>query len=288
MPLHRDSPLAHAVPAIGTLILLGGLQFAAGSALADEAVNIVTFACVGDKTIHAVFYSDEVHLDLSDGRSMNLPQTMSGSGIRYANKDESFVFWSKGNTAFVTEGADEKETFSDCILLSDLPGTGDWTSFASPAFGFSVRYPRGYTVDPAYRYQALGPGKEISGVSFTIPEAMTKGTNLGSDTRVSVETLPKAESCTAGPFLSSVMGKVRKVKEGGVEYSVAELDDAGAGNLFEEHVYALVGTSPCLAVRYFIHSANIGNFDPGTVRAFDKPALLRPFDKIRKSLVIGR
>ena len=30
---------------------------------------------------------------------------MSGSGARYANKDESFVFWNKGNTAFITEGA---------------------------------------------------------------------------------------------------------------------------------------------------------------------------------------
>ena len=85
-----------------------------------------------------------------------------------------------------------------------------------------------------------------------------------------------------------VTGKVRKVREGDVDYSVAGLDDAGAGNFFEEHVYALIGTSPCLAVRYFIHSANIANFDPGTVRAFDKPALLRQFDKIRKSLVIGR
>ena len=288
MSPYRDSRSARALAVIGALVLAGGLQLPAGIARADEAVNIVTFACAGDQTIHAVFYSDAVHLDLSDGRNIDLPQTMSGSGIRYANKDESFVFWSKGNTAFVTEGADGKETFSDCILLSDLPGTGDWASFASPSFGFSVRYPRGYTVDPAYRYQELGPGKEIPGVSFTIPEAMTKGTNLASDTRVSVETMPKAASCTAGPYLSSVMGKVRKIKEGGVEYSVAELDDAGAGYLYEEHVYALIGTSPCLAVRYFIHSANIANFDPGTVRAFDEPALLRQFDKIRKSLVIGR
>jgi membrane-bound inhibitor of C-type lysozyme len=41
---------------------------------------------------------------------------MSGSGIRYANADETFVFWSKGDTAFVTEGADEKQTFADCVV----------------------------------------------------------------------------------------------------------------------------------------------------------------------------
>jgi membrane-bound inhibitor of C-type lysozyme len=46
---------------------------------------------------------------------LSLPQAMSGSGARYANKDESFVFWNKGNTAFITEGAAGEETYSDCV-----------------------------------------------------------------------------------------------------------------------------------------------------------------------------
>jgi uncharacterized protein len=167
-----------------------------------------------------------------------------------------------------------------------FPSPDDWVSFASPAFGFSIRYLRDYTVDPAYRYEGLGPGKEISGVSFTIPEAMTKGTNLSDDSYISVETLPDAASCTAGLF--SDAEEVRDEKEGKTEYSVAELGEGAAGNVYEEHVYALVGSSPCLAVRYLIHSGNMAMYDPGAVRAFDEPALLRQFDKIRKSLVIGR
>jgi membrane-bound inhibitor of C-type lysozyme len=46
---------------------------------------------------------------------MKLPQVISGSGARYANEDESFVFWNKGDTAFVTEGTDDKMTFKDCV-----------------------------------------------------------------------------------------------------------------------------------------------------------------------------
>jgi len=56
-----------------------------------------------------------VDLKLSDGRALKLPQVISGSGARYANEDESFVFWNKGDTAFVTEGADGKMTFKDCV-----------------------------------------------------------------------------------------------------------------------------------------------------------------------------
>ena len=57
---------------------------------------------------------NSVDLKLSDGRSLKVPQAMSASGARYANKDETFVFWNKGDTAFVTEGKDGKEAYSGC------------------------------------------------------------------------------------------------------------------------------------------------------------------------------
>jgi membrane-bound inhibitor of C-type lysozyme len=42
---------------------------------------------------------------------------ISGSGARYANADESIVFWNKGDTAFITEGADDAMTFEDCVAI---------------------------------------------------------------------------------------------------------------------------------------------------------------------------
>ncbi len=81
-------------------------------ALAETPVATALFKCAAGKTIDATFYASAVDLTLSDGRSLNLPQAMSGSGARYANADESFVFWNKGNTAFITEG---KETYSGCV-----------------------------------------------------------------------------------------------------------------------------------------------------------------------------
>lgn len=35
--------------------------------------------------------------------TMTLPQTVSASGARYANADESIVFWNKGNDLFITQ-----------------------------------------------------------------------------------------------------------------------------------------------------------------------------------------
>lgn len=103
-----------AAPAVAGLVAMGTV-----SAVADEATPIATvkYACDESKTIAATYYSDKVDLVLSDGRTESLPQTMSGSGIRYANADGSFVFWSKGDTAFITEGTDANAppTFANCI-----------------------------------------------------------------------------------------------------------------------------------------------------------------------------
>lgn len=84
------------------------------------APKTVTFACAEGKTIIATFYVTDdkfVDLKLSDGRNMSVPHAISASGARYAKDDESFVFWNKGDTAFVTEGAtSSEETYSNCAL----------------------------------------------------------------------------------------------------------------------------------------------------------------------------
>ena len=92
------------------VMLIAGL-----AAAAETPVARATFNCKDGKSIDATFYADKVELKLSDGRSLSLPQAMSASGARYANMDESFVFWNKGDTAFVTEGAGGKETYSGCV-----------------------------------------------------------------------------------------------------------------------------------------------------------------------------
>ncbi|HMN86425.1 MAG TPA: MliC family protein [Bauldia sp.] len=92
--------------------LAAALLAAAAPALADETIATVKYGCADGRTIEAVYHKESVDLVLSDGRKLSLPQTMSGSGIRYANADESIVFWSKGPTAFVEEG--NATTYADC------------------------------------------------------------------------------------------------------------------------------------------------------------------------------
>lgn len=86
-----------------------------------EIINSTTFNCAENKSIRALVFKDKVELTLSDKRDLLLLQAVSASGARYVNSDESFVFWNKGNTAYIVEG--ETTTFKDCIEVSAGTGT---------------------------------------------------------------------------------------------------------------------------------------------------------------------
>ncbi|MCK9446031.1 MliC family protein [bacterium] len=83
----------------------------------SEKAITATFYCDYDKTISAKFTERKVSLVLIDGRELILPQTISGSGARYANSDESIVFWNKGDTAFIQEG--ELFTYENCTTKDE-------------------------------------------------------------------------------------------------------------------------------------------------------------------------
>lgn len=86
-----------------------------GNVTRQTTAVAVRFTCTGGKWIDATFVNgpkSSVNLVLPDGRKLSLPQAMSGSGARYANADESFVFWNKGNTAFIEEKG--KTTYDGC------------------------------------------------------------------------------------------------------------------------------------------------------------------------------
>jgi membrane-bound inhibitor of C-type lysozyme len=103
----------------------------AGAALAQapSPVATVQYSCAQGKSLTAEYFDGptrtapdgrpipggRVVVTLADGKKLTLPQTLSGSGIRYANQGETFVFWSKGDTAFVEEAPNHTVTYKDCI-----------------------------------------------------------------------------------------------------------------------------------------------------------------------------
>jgi hypothetical protein len=155
-----------------------------------------------------------------------------------------------------------------------------WKTFRDPSFAIS--YPADYSLDETLVAEV---GKGSHDFHFNVPERVFKGTNLSGDSKLSVEILHDSHGCTPDQFLDGVTGYSVE-RQGALVFNVAKSGDAGAGNFYENDVYAVANSKPCIAVRYLIHSHNIMNYDPGSVRPFDAAGLAREFDAIRQSLVV--
>lgn len=279
----------------------------------QRPIATVSYACNDGKALIAAYFTGSstpargdqppipggsVAVALSDGRGLKLAQTLSADGMRYANEDESFVFWSKGNGALVLEN-NEQKTYIGCVAVVEEPkGSGLGRVYSNGSQGFSLRLPGaatsspeshgvdGYVVDETYRYGGLGPDRIIGGVKFIIPAVFSAGTNLGSDTYLSVEQVPQTQECSASLFLG-VPTQSYEVTDAGVVYSVASTTGVAAGNRYEETVYAFPDTNPCVGVRYFVHYGLFENYPEGTIKEFDKAALLEEFDAIRRTITLA-
>lgn len=151
---------------VAVIVLLGWLIIrATHKPLVASAIgSSYVFTCSENKTIKAVFFNDEnprVELTTNDNQKFSLPQAISASGARYANTDESIVFWNKGNTAILSENG--VVTFSSCVTAgnseqatttpqtstgttgsvttSPVFGNSSKETYTNSNYGFSITYP---------------------------------------------------------------------------------------------------------------------------------------------------
>jgi len=178
------------------------------------------------------------------------------------------------------------ESSNDTPHAGQQPPTG-WRIYGDAKLGFSIAYPAKWRVDRAHVYPNPIENARIAGVAFIIPPELTLHTNLSTESYLSVESAPAAGTCTPSAFLETTDTQ-RDEDQGSLHWSVATAGDAGAGNVYDETLYALKGSHPCLAIRYFIHSTNVGNYTPGTVKEFDRAALVGMFDRIRSTFALSQ
>ncbi|HVM58994.1 MAG TPA: MliC family protein [Candidatus Paceibacterota bacterium] len=248
-----------------------------------------TFYCSQDKTIQATFASSSVALVLSDGRSLTLPQAVSGSGARYeatSTAGVDTVFWNEGDNAFLTEG--KTNTYDECtaakVADSDAPGyktyqdQGDTFTFAFPS-DFSVTGTEpGYT--PGWSAPATTSGQILA--KIYVPQSFEPGTNFGDAWfTVGVSSDPSAVA-TCLQTLSGAQATTTS-SIGGVTFTKILFGGAGAGNRYDTTSYRTVRDNMCYAVEYTVHYGVLENYPKGTVQAFDEPKVAGALDQIAQS-----
>ncbi|TNE36168.1 MAG: hypothetical protein EP348_07540 [Alphaproteobacteria bacterium] len=113
------------------MLCLTSLLAACNLKKADETVSSVTYNCPSGNKMQATYITrppttgkdgrpvpeGSVRLSLNDGPETTLSQTIAASGIRFADKDEHLVFWSKGRDAFILRQGAIDPNFKECMAV---------------------------------------------------------------------------------------------------------------------------------------------------------------------------
>jgi hypothetical protein len=119
------------VVAVGVIIAVYALQ-SRSSGEARTRISEAVYACKGGASIRAVYYegpkkpqpapgempipSGRVDVSFNGAPTTTLAQTISADGARYATSDESTIFWSKGDGAFVMHHDTTDSQYVDCVV----------------------------------------------------------------------------------------------------------------------------------------------------------------------------
>jgi membrane-bound inhibitor of C-type lysozyme len=243
----------------------------------------MNYYCQDGKTITATYTNNSASLKLSDGRTLTLAQTVSGSGVRYESGSIAFV--SKGNNAILTENG--TNTYDNCVG-GTRTSSGTSYTFTDASKLFSFTYPgvgtlsstSGYDVN--WKNNTTTLGMLLAQVSF--PSSLQPKTNFG-DSRFTVGTssdVTAVKNCLTENTGGSSKGTLFTIN--GVQYTKLTASDAGAGNLYDTTSYRTLRNSQCYAIEYTIHSTQLGNYPVSAgIKAYDKVAATNMFESIVKS-----
>ncbi len=271
----------------------GSAPKGAGTTATSAASAPVTFYCGQGNTLSATFGKNDVVLALSDGTNYTLPQTMSGSGIRYeyTSTGADIVFASKGDTATLSSSASTTDMrYSQCTAANVTnAATAGYDLYTDRSEAFSFEFPTEFQVtgtemgySQAWAQDATTSGQMLARIY--VPQSFEAGTNFADAwLTVGVSSDPSAiatclENPAPVPNATSAQATIDNLP-----FTKLTFAGAGAGNRYDTTSYRIVRDNQCYAVEYTVHYGVLQNFPKGSVKAFDEAKVRLALDAVAKS-----
>ncbi len=243
------------------------------------------YSCAEGKAISAQYTASSALLALSDGRTLDLPQSASADGARYANDTVSFV--TKGAQAFLQENGDT--TFSNCLTgtMNEVSGI---KSFTDRSNTFSFSYPSNFILaggDIGYTARWKANTDDTLGMMLATvqtPKDYMPNTNFGEAT-FSVGTSSDEKAVKECLVDSSGLGaKKSTVAINSVPYTKLVTTDAGASNRYQTTSYRAVQNGQCYAIEYTVHYAVLEAYPVSSgIKSFDSKKITAALEGIAQS-----
>jgi len=179
----------------------------------------------GNEQVPATFLDDSVTFYYSALGTTTLPRAISASGARYANDDESIVFWNKGN---------QLTLFKDNTIIftgETEPKTNEST-FSDDDFSFV------YPTDLHQEYVHL----------TTWPPSVTV-------------TSTDSMQCSAGGGQTTAQGETVNETINGNEYCITTQSEGAAGSIYTTYTYSTVVEHNEVTVKFTVRLPQCMNYD---------------------------
>ena len=252
----------------------------------------VTFYCGAGNSFKATFATSSATLFFPGGESYTLPQTLSGSGIRYeaTTSSANLLFTSEGDTGSFTNSASTTDfRYRTCMAANVAPSnTSGYDTYTNLGKTFTFTFPTNFSAagtEPGY-----GPGWSVAATTtgmvlakIAVPMNFEPGTNFGGAWfTVGTSADPSAvATCLMNPM--SDQSTAAQVMLGGIPFTELKFSGAAAGNRYDTTSYRTVRNNQCYAVEYTIHYGVFENYPAGAVKKFNEVKVQNALDKVARS-----
>lgn len=164
-----------------------------------------------------------------------------------------------------------------------------WTTSKNTALGYELSYPKGammYKAGTVAETGMLNPNKKIKKDRFVVTSDYTKGTNLASDSGVTIEVYDSTQLCQA-EYVPENFTAAPSVTINGNTFSVATSEGVGAGNLYRHQLYKTIKDGKCYVAIAITHSTSVGAYPVGEVTEYNKAELMEIYNKVIATFKVG-
>ncbi|SRR5258708_3940156 len=159
-------------------------------------------------------------------------------------------------------------------------------TYVNGTYGFEFMYPATMQF-----VTATYPNLADKVVQLQIPQSAYPGTNFGDAAfSVSAQYAKSLQDCLALNAQGSSQSSNFKstVIINGIDFYAATSTGAAAGNLYQSNLQRTFASGQCIELNQTIHTANIGNYTPGTIQEVDKAAVQSQLDAVLQTFKFRR
>ena len=153
----------------------------------------------------------------------------------------------------------------------------NWSQYQDTQDGFSIAFPPDYLLTQNTEVPASDISLGVPAATINLPDSYFEGTNLGEASltiRIGTSSADVA-SCVAN---SEYFVGQRQIN--GENFAQYNFIGAAAGNIYDSVLLRNSHANKCYEIEILMHSGNIGNYTPGTVKEFNHDEILDNLERI--------